>query len=335
MHPHDFKEDLKAYQNDLKEHLKEFMEIIEMDKKKFEEEKKRNKMRLQQIQKKQQELVNVEEDVLGQQLQDNRNDFMEQLKLLRKKFELRKNENNAKVLKNLHESHKPDLDQQVILKHNLQNRINTLEKIGKNDHSRTKRDLYNTKSFTNYHPHALDLKPWTAADILSLRRQQFLGSDQPALQNDYHIFRNILNKKRMYHKRKRSIDSDIDYSINDIDNIKTDFANKFQKKFVGKFKPIKKIDDFPQNHFENIIVKDGSINKIKDIPKGKQELTNIGKPSRNTHLRKSSKKNVTNIQKIHSKEETRTFEKLIKNITGFLSQLGKQIGSYINSIAYN
>lgn len=335
LHPHNFTEDLKAYQQDLKEHFKEFMEIIEMDKKKYEEEKKKNKMRLQQIQKKQQELVSAEEDILGQQLQDNKYDFMEQLKLLRKKFELRKSENNAKVLKSLHESHKPELDQQVLPKY----RINTLERNEKNDNIRTKRAaLLNTKSFTTYHPHALDLKPWTAADILSLRREQFLESHQPAQPNDNHLFRKIFDQERLYNKRKRSIDNDIDYTINDINNLETDVLNKFgfQKKSLGKFKPIKTIDESTQQTFENSIVKEGdSINKIQAIPKENQELTNTDRTSKITYLKKSPKRNESHIQKISTREETRTFEQLIKNITGFLSDLGKQIGSYINRIAYS
>lgn len=311
-----------------------------MDKKKFEEDKKKNRMRLHQMQKKQQDLLNPEDDLVAHHLHDNRNELMEQLKLLKKKAQLRKNEIDAKILKNLHESHTAEL-QQISTSNpvkSLQPKWNLLEKSSKDDQLRVKRSLFNAKPFSSYHPYSLDLKPWTAADILSLRREQFLGTNSGPPPNDYHIFKNILDQSRSYHPRKRSIENLVDNSINDINNDIADFTDKFIDVGSSKSKydiynsQFKKPNKVEKRKFDNAIDKETAKDNQLEKSAGNigEKATNIKVADDSANLEDSS-----HIQKMFDEEETRTFEAMIKNITSFFSDLGKQIGSYIKNIAFN
>lgn len=333
---------MKTYQQELKDHLKEFLETIEVDKKKFEGEKKKNRMRLLQLQRKQQELMNAEDDIVGKQLQDNRNEFFEQLKLLKKKAQLRKNEIDAKILKNLHESHTAELKQISTSSPNtnVNPKWNILEKTAKDDQSRVKRSLFNAKTFSTYHPHSLDLKPWTTADILSLRREQFLGSNSATPPNDYHIFKNILDQSRLYHPRKRSIDDLLDISTNEIDNDISDVRDKLNdfgdsKNKYNYYSKLKKLSKIEKQNSDNQIVKE----PIHTDDNLEYNITQSDKYDKTINAKVSDDsvnlKKHSHVQKLFDNEEMRTFEDMIKNITGFLSDLGKQIGSYFKNISFN
>lgn len=329
--PHNFLEEFKHYQQELKEHLKEWNDKITFDKKKFGEEKKKNRIKLMQFQKKHNELQD-EGNVVVQQQEDSGNDLFDQFNMLKKKIQMRKNEIDAQILKGLHDNHKADLEKTS--KNVIHPVVNVLEGSNdKTDASRVKRSLFSARPFGSYQPYSLDMKPWTAADILSLRRDMFLGSDLSPPPNDYQIFKNIFDQNRLYRLRKRSIDKFIDNSINEIDN---GIENKLPKsdediyskvKFNKKYYKLKNFDETEKRVAKNEIVKDNSTKNENNSAHPKDKIFG------SVDGRDSSIQN--NIQKISTEAEERTLEKMIRNITGFLVDLGKEIGAYLKHIAYN
>lgn len=282
------------------------------------------------MQKKPSDLESAE-DVVAHQLQENKNEIMEQFKLLKKRIQMRKNEIDAILLKNLHDSHKEELEQTANLEKQKLTLLNTLEKTGKSDQSRVKRSLlrnHHLKSFGGYQPYSLDLKPWTAADVLSLRREQFLGSNHAPPPNDYKIFKNILDQNRYNRRTKRSIDNFDDNFLNEISNDISDMTNKIvtdsskNRYFQEKYKKLAELEKYQNQN---------------DILKEKMDVENepITNSSKKSKRKGKSKKIESNIQKIPAKEEKRMFDEMIKNLTEFFTELGKQIGRYLKNFSIN
>lgn len=306
----------------MKDYFNEFKELLAVDKRKIEEDTKKNKKKLLQIQKKYQELLGIDDEILTQQMEQGKNEIVEQLNKLKKKLQLKKNEIDAMHLKDLHETHKAGLE-------SLEK---TEEAAGPTETHRMKRSLFNAKPFGTYHSYSLDLKPWTAADILTLKRDTVLGNYLSPPPDDYQIFKNIFDQNRLNTVRKRSISNYIDNSINDIDGYIKDDAKNFDhiskrgKYYKNKHKKFVNLADIPKKDSDNEIGMEVELHEEKKV---KKNLTDFNEKEQ------SEEPEMGHIQKPPSDYESKTFETLIQNITIFLSNLAQQIRSYVNNIAYN
>lgn len=312
----------------MKEHFEEFKNLLAADKKKFEDEKKKNRKQLLELQKKQQELLNVEDDIFAQQLEQGRFELMELLNLLKKRIQIRKSEIDAVLLKDLHDTRTVEFENTASNKKKTTSVLNSLKIQEKNsggmDSSRIKRSLFNAKPFGAYHSYSQDLKPWTAADLLTLKRDAIFAGESVVPPNDDDIFKNIVEKVRINQRKKKSIDN-YDNTLNEIDG---EFKDSIDKYVSGEMQ----VSTPQYEKIERPILLD---NEIKKEGRPIVDHKNRNKNNVKNETKVKHSKSESHVQKISTDEDTKTFGQLISNITGFLSKLGNQLGNYIRKIAYD
>ncbi|CAH1991416.1 unnamed protein product [Acanthoscelides obtectus] len=225
--------------------------------------------------------------------------------------------------------------------------------------TRKKRYIIGDKRFGNYRPLTKNLKKWKPSDIMKFKNNATSFKTLKRPPNDYHIFKTALEHNKVKVIRR---------SVNDIENhIDQSGFNKgmFDKKVRDIFKPSKKFQN--KDKETNMIVKMkfgesdendkkneiSTTNKYEEFLKNTEGLTKDIKDAMRNQIDivededdktghengigllqvNNNKDSVENIQKIEkNKAKTKLFERVVSNISGFLTNIGKQVGMYVKQI---
>lgn len=332
---------MNIYQKDVKQHFKDLKDIIARDKQKFEEEKRKNRQKLLQFKKQQEEfLVHDTDNILTKIHNDElarRQELLEQINVMKKKLQKRKNEIDSMLLKDV--QHKEEENEELVREINK----NTLGKLSKDIDKvlhfgdskeitgpRYKRSLFEPTRFGSYQPLTLNLKTWKPADVLSLKREQFLGSNSLIPPNDYHIFKNIFDQNRRYGyiRKRRNIEYGQNYLENEVDGY-LDMPNKFSG--AKAYTDDKKDKKLTLNR--SVKTEENSIEKNTNGDVGTNEMENQSDSVIN--LRKNIEENEileNNISNSITAGKTEVMKSILNSLSEFLRKLGTQLGSYMKGI---
>lgn len=339
----DIKNDIKSYQKDVKQHLKDIKDILARDKLKFGEEKKKNRKKLLKLKKQQEQILVHDTDSILTKIHNDelsrRQDLLNQINVMKKKLQKRKHDLDSLLSKDNFQVDKNAEASQEINKNSLGRLSKDIGKVlhfGKDvelKNSRTKRALFEPVRFGNYQPRTLNLKTWRPADVLSFKREQFLGSNGLTPPNDYNIFKNIFDQNRRYgYMRKRR-------NIKNGENILDNEVDGYLKK-PNKYGHAKE-DVNDKIHIEKLLYKAATTEKNtvkKDFDKEENvdELNVVEKQLDSVmNLRKTIEENnkfSKNISDSTIKGETEVLTSILTTLTGFLKNLGKQLGTYVKGI---
>nr|CAI5825494.1 unnamed protein product [Callosobruchus analis] len=224
------------------------------------------------------------------------------------------------------------------------------------DLKRKKRNIIGDKRFGDYRPLSKNLKKWKPSDIQSLKKKASSFKTLRPPPNDYHIFKSALE-----HNKVRIIRRSINFDVNDVENNidKTDFGSEvFDKRTRDIFKrnrknTIRKIkfEDSVENNKRNEINKYEEFLKADDVKETRlaKEVEEVDHRIRMAEDNEIKGDDVSHIQKIvkdnankekvdsiptgeKNKPKTKLFERFVASLSGFLTNIGKQVGMYVKQI---
>lgn len=337
----DIPDDTETYQKDIKDQFNEFKQMISKDKVKFEEEKQKNRQKLLQLMKEKDNLLKQEtEDILTQIHNDEiarRQELLKQINAMKKKLLQKKTDIDAMLKKDLQLTERNEEILGATAKNTLEKLTKDVGKLLQGDllnngltktepSVRTTRSLFDSIKFGNYHPLTMDLRTWKPADILSLKRDQFLGSNRLIPPNDYPIFKNLFDQNRLFSYRKRrsieSLRNDINDYLNEIDSDK--FSTFAHSKGYGPGK-----GNFGNRPSE--IKKGNVIQKIGNQIKANENVISSNIQS----LLQTTNKINNKTNDAMPKDETKMLQNLVTNVTSFLKTLADNLGKYMRGFAGN